>query len=141
MIEIITEKIEIEKVVQSVVTSGSGAVNVFLGTTRNNNRGKPVVKLEYEAYEPMATKKINEIADEVRKRWDVHKIAVVHRTGVVAVGEPSVVIAVSSAHRDEAFSACRYIIDRLKEIVPIWKREYFDDGTVEWSKSTHSEKI
>lgn len=139
MVGIISTHIEVEKVVQSVITSESGAVDVFIGTTRNHSRGKPVVKLEYEAYEPMAIKKMNQIENEVRERWEVQKVAIVHRTGVVAIGESSVVIAVSSAHRDEAFTACRYIIDRLKEFVPIWKREYFEDGTVEWSKATHSE--
>ncbi len=141
MIKIISKNIDLEKIVQSVITSESGAVDIFIGTTRNHSRGKPVVKLEYEAYEPMAIKKMNQIENEVRERWEVHKVAIVHRTGVVAIGESSVVIAVSSAHRDEAFTACRYIIDRLKEFVPIWKREYFEDGTFEWSKATHSETV
>ncbi len=140
MIEITKNKIDIEKVVQSVITPESGAVDVFIGTTRNHSRGKGVVKLEYEAYEQMAVKKMKQIENEVRDKWNIHNVAVVHRTGEVAIGESSVVIAVSSPHRDEAFSACRYIIDRLKEIVPIWKREFFKDGTVEWSKATHAEK-
>jgi molybdopterin synthase catalytic subunit len=140
MIEIIKNKIESAKVIQSVITPESGAVNVFIGTTRNHSGGKPVVYLEYEAYEPMAIMKMKEIETEAYKRWDIHEVSIVHRVGKVELGESSVVIAVSSAHRDEAFTASRFIIDRLKEIVPIWKREFFADGTVEWSKATHTGK-
>ncbi len=140
MIKIVKSTIEVETIVQSVLTPESGAVDVFIGTTRNHSNGKEVLKLDYEAYESMALKKMEEIASDVRERWDVHKVAVVHRTGVVAIGEASVVIAVSSAHREEAFTACRYVIDRLKERVPIWKREFFADGTVAWSQITHPDK-
>lgn len=139
MIEITEKKINSENVIESVIVPESGAVDVFIGTTRNHSNGKEVVKLEYEAYKPMALKKMEQLIDEAQERWNIQKAAIVHRIGEVAVGEASVVIAVSSAHRDEAFTACRYLIDRLKEIVPIWKREYFIDGLVEWSKATHSE--
>jgi len=140
MQKIISHKIDTDKIIQSVLIPESGAVDVFIGTTRNHSNGKAVEKLEYEAYEPMALKKMEEIESEVLDRWDVHKVAIVHRTGDVAIGESSVVIAVSSAHREEAFIACRYIIDQLKEMVPIWKREYFADGSVEWSRAKHTEK-
>jgi len=140
MIKIVKSTIEVETIVQSVLTPETGAVDVFIGTTRNHSNGKEVIKLDYEAYEPMALKKMEEISDETRERWDVHEVAIVHRIGEVAIGEASVVIAVSSAHREEAFTACRYVIDRLKERVPIWKREYFADGTVEWSQITHPHK-
>jgi molybdopterin synthase catalytic subunit len=141
MIDITNKIIDTDKIIQSVITPESGAVNVFIGTTRNHSNGKSVVKLEYEAYNPMALKKMEQIRKEAHERWDVHNVALVHRIGEVAVGEASVVIAVSSSHRHEAFEACRYIIDRLKAVVPIWKREYFADGSVEWSKATHTEKI
>ncbi len=140
MIDIVQSPIELNSVVQSVLTPESGAVDVFIGTTRNHSNRKEVLKLEYEAYEPMALKKMEEISEETRERWDIHNVAIVHRIGEVAIGEASVVIAVSSSHREEAFTACRYIIDRLKERVPIWKREYFADGTVGWSQITHPDK-
>jgi molybdopterin synthase catalytic subunit len=87
----------------------------------------------------MATKKMEMIEREATERWEIQEMAMVHRVGIVPPGEASVVIAVSSAHRDEAFKACRYLIDRLKEVVPIWKMEYFADGTVEWSQHTHEQ--
>lgn len=139
MNNIVSEPIDIPAVIASVGTAGSGAIDVFVGTTRDNSRGRQVTSLEYEAYVPMAMKSMNDIEQETRKRWNVHEINIVHRIGKVAIGEPSVVIAVSSAHRDEAFKACRYLIDRLKEVVPIWKREYYADGTFEWSMHSHDE--
>jgi molybdopterin synthase catalytic subunit len=87
--------------------------------------------MEYQAYTPMALKVMNELAEEVRKKWDIKNIAIVHRTGRLEIGDPSVVIAVSAAHRKEAFEACRFTIDRLKESVPIWKKEVFA-GRAEW---------
>jgi molybdopterin synthase catalytic subunit len=140
MNNITSEPIDIPYVVDSVRTSGSGAIDVFIGTTRDNSKGRQVTGLEYEAYVPMALKSIDGIEQETRDRWNVHEINIVHRIGRVAIGEPSVVIAVSSAHRDEAFKACRYLIDRLKETVPIWKREYFADGTFEWSMHSHEQQ-
>ena len=140
MNNIVSEPIDITSVVDSVKTNGSGAIDVFVGTTRDNSKGRKVVALEYEAYVPMALKSIDSIEREARDRWNVHEINIVHRIGRVAIGEPSVVIAVSTAHRDEAFKACRYLIDRLKEVVPIWKREYFTDGTFEWSMHSHEQQ-
>jgi molybdopterin synthase catalytic subunit len=97
---------------------------------RNATKGKQVVRLEFEAYEKMAVSELNKIAEEVVKRWPVHKIVIHHRTGILEVGEVPVIIAVSAAHRAAAFDACRYTIDTLKQTVPIWKKEVFEDGEV-----------
>lgn len=139
MVSIVSESIDVNAIVNAVGRSSAGAIDVFIGTTRDNSQGRKVLQLEYEAYAPMATKKMEMIEREAAERWEIQQIAMVHRVGIVPPGEASVVIAVSSAHRDEAFKACRYLIDRLKEVVPIWKREYFADGTVEWSQHTHEQ--
>jgi molybdopterin synthase catalytic subunit len=141
MNRITTDPIDVLTVIDSVKADTVGGIDVFIGTTRNHSKGREVVKLEYEAYIPMATKCLDDIEREARRRWNLHAISIVHRIGRVAIGEASVVIAVSSVHRDEAFQACRYLIDRLKEIVPIWKREFFTDGTVEWSQQSHEESL
>jgi molybdopterin synthase catalytic subunit len=104
--------------------------NPFIGTVRNATKGKPVVRLEFEAYEPMAVAEMEKIAKQAFEKWPVQKVLVHHRTGVLDVGEVPVIIAVSAAHRAAAFEACRYIIDTLKETVPIWKKEIFEDGEV-----------
>jgi molybdopterin synthase catalytic subunit len=108
----------------------SGGIDVFIGTVRNATKGKKVLKLDFEAYEPMAINEMNKIATQAFERWPVQKILIHHRTGLLNVGEVPVVIAVSAAHRDAAFDACRYIIDTLKQTVPIWKKESFEDGDV-----------
>ncbi len=141
MIEITKSAIDVQNVIASVVTPESGGIDVFLGTTRNHSNEKKVVMLEYEAYEPMALKMTEYIAEQAKQRWELHKVSIVHRVGRVPVGEASVVIAVSSSHRDEAFKACRFLIDELKRVVPIWKREHFEDGTAEWSLQTHEQSI
>jgi molybdopterin synthase catalytic subunit len=102
----------------------------FAGMTRNGNAGRQVLKLEYEAYEPMALNEMRKLALEAGERFKIVRIAIQHRIGVVAIGETSVAIAVSAAHRAEAFEACRFAIDRLKEVVPVWKKEYFEGGEV-----------
>jgi molybdopterin synthase catalytic subunit len=112
-------------------TSGDGAFCLFVGLVRDRNRGRTVVRLEYEAYEEMALPLMEEIAAEVRRRWPVTDVRIVHRLGSLDVGEPSVAVSVSSPHRDEAFTACRYAIDTLKATVPIWKKEFYADGQ-EW---------
>ena len=112
-------------------TSGDGALCLFVGLVRDHNRGRTVVRLEYEAYEEMALPLMEEIAAEVRRRWPVTDVRIVHRLGSLDVGEPSVAVAVSSPHRDEAFTACRHAIDTLKATVPIWKKEFYSDGE-EW---------
>jgi len=128
MIEIVNRPIDVLRVYESVLDPAAGGIDIFVGTTRNVSDGKGVEWLEYEAYEPMALRQMQSIVEEVRKKWPVKRIAVVHRIGLVPIGEASIVIAVSAAHRREAFEACRYIIDTVKTTVPIWKKEHFDDG-------------
>jgi molybdopterin synthase catalytic subunit len=109
-----------------------GAVALFLGTVRDHNDGRDVDGLEYEAYGPMAERVLAEIAAEAASRWQTDRIAAAHRFGLLAIGEASVAIAVSTPHRADAFDACRYIIEQIKERLPIWKRESYGDGTSEW---------
>ena len=133
--EITSDPIDAAALVEAVRTDEAGAVSGFYGVVRNHNRGRRVLYLEYDAYPPMAEKKMREIAAEVRQRWPVTGIAMRHRIGRLEIGEPSVVIAVASAHRADAIAACHYAIDRLKEIVPIWKKEVFEGGE-EWLEGT-----
>ncbi|MGA2624496.1 MAG: molybdenum cofactor biosynthesis protein MoaE [Bacteroidota bacterium] len=128
MIKIVTGPIHPLEILESVQDPSAGAIDIFIGTTRNHSRGKSVLALEYEAYSPMALKMMYRIADEARAKYGITKISIVHRIGRLEVGEASVVIAVSSAHRREAFEACRLAIDALKTTVPIWKKELFVDG-------------
>lgn len=108
----------------------AGASVLFLGTTRNQNAGRRVTRLEYEAFATMAVREMRALARQARRRWPIRRVAMVHRVGVVPVGEASVGIAVSAGHRAEAFEACHWLIDRLKELVPIWKKEHYRGGTV-----------
>ncbi len=108
----------------------AGAIVTFIGTVRDHARGKRVCYLEYEAYAEAAVDAFAQIAAEIRQRWDILGIAIAHRTGRLEIGEASVVIAVSSAHRAEAFEACQYAIERLKQIAPIWKKEVYEDGEI-----------
>jgi molybdopterin synthase catalytic subunit len=101
----------------------------FLGTTRVFSEGKRVVKLEYEAYEEMALKKLEEVRQEMRAEFGIDDVAIAHRIGPVDIGQISLVVAVASPHRKEAFLACHKVVDRVKEIVPIWKKEVFEDGS------------
>jgi molybdopterin synthase catalytic subunit len=130
MINIVSQKINTEEILESVKDPSAGGIDMFVGTTRDISNGKKVLRLEYEAYEPMAMKMMNEIAEELRVKWKIKKISMVHRIGRVDIGEASVVIAVSATHRREAFEACRYAIDTLKKQVPIWKKEYYIDGEI-----------
>lgn len=118
------------RLVESLVAAPAvGGIVTFSGTVRDHARGKLVVALDYEAYEPVAEKMLARIGDEARDRWSIERIAIIHRTGRLEIGEISVVIAASAAHRAEAFAACQYAIDRIKEIVPIWKKEFYQDGS------------
>lgn len=114
----------------AVADPAAGATVTFVGTTRRDNAGRKVIRLEYEAYEPMALSEMRKLADEAGQRFGIVRIAIQHRIGVVEIGEISVAIAASAAHRGEAFEACRFAIDRLKEIVPIWKKEHFEGGEI-----------
>ena len=109
---------------------GDGAVCLFVGVVRNENAGRRVSHLEYEAYEDMARPLMEQIAAEAARRWPVSDVRLVHRLGRLEIGEPSVAVAVASPHRPEAFAACRYVIDTLKAQVPIWKKEFYEDGAV-----------
>jgi MoaE-MoaD fusion protein len=125
----VTEEPVSEAQVSALVASpDAGAIVTFVGTVRDNARGRAVVSLDYEAYPPAAEKMLRQIGDEIIERWGIRNSAIIHRTGHLAVGEASVAIAVASAHRADAFDACRYAIDRIKEIVPIWKKEFYEDG-------------
>lgn len=135
MFKITTEVITGTEVREAVEGPDAGAVVVFLGTVRNNTDGRPVTCLEYEAYPPMAEKKMAEIAQEIAGKWgDTLRLAMVHRTGKLEIGEVSVAVAVASPHRKDGFEACQYAMNRLKQIVPIWKREVWADGEAEWVK-------
>ncbi|MGH7863626.1 MAG: molybdenum cofactor biosynthesis protein [Candidatus Binataceae bacterium] len=123
-------QIDVAELEREVADPRAGAIVTFVGTTRCENAGRNVIRLEYEAYEPMALGEIRKIAREAGERWNIVRIAIRHRVGSVDIGETSVAIAVSAAHRAEAFEACRFAIDRLKLIVPIWKKEYFEGGEV-----------
>jgi molybdopterin synthase catalytic subunit len=128
---LLTEKpIQIDDLLAAVADPAAGAIAVFVGVTRNHNEGRRVERLEYEAYPGMAEKELERIAAEATSRWPIARLAVVHRTGVVPIGQASVAIAASSAHRADAFAAARFTIDRLKETVPIWKKEFFEGGAV-----------
>lgn len=133
--EMTAEPLDAAPLVDAVRTDEAGAVSVFYGVVRNSNLGRRVLYLEYDAYPPMAEKKMREIAEEVRGRWPVTGVAMRHRTGRLEIGEPSVIIAVASPHRGDAIAACHYAIDRLKTVVPIWKKEVFEGGE-EWLEGT-----
>lgn len=131
MIKITEKPIDVQKVIDTASSLAAGAVDVFIGTVRNNAHGKNVVWLEYEAYETMAIGEIRKIIDDASHQWPLLGWAVSHRVGTLKPGEVAVAVAVSAPHRRESFEACQYIIDRVKESVPIWKKEVFEDGE-EW---------
>lgn len=135
-IELTHKPISPEAVTAKVLKDKHGAVVTFLGTVRDHSEGKAVRYLEYEAYPEMAIKMLKELVDEVRQKWGIEDVAITHRLGRMDIGEVSVVIAVASPHRKEAFEACQYAIDRLKETVPIWKKEVFEDGE-RWVAGEH----
>lgn len=130
LFEITREPIDIAGLRARLLEGDSGAVVIFDGVARNNTKGRRTLYLEYEGYEPMALRTMEQIGLEVRERWSINRIGIVHRLGRTEITESSVVIIVTSAHRKIAFEACHYAIDRLKKIVPIWKKEYFEDGAV-----------
>ena len=122
--------LSLEAAVRAVDGPGAGAVTTFLGLVRDHNQGRRVLFLDYEAYAPLAEKALARIVDEAATRWTGARVAIHHRTGRLEIGEASVVIAVATPHRADAFAACRYAIERIKQIVPIWKHEHFDGGQV-----------
>jgi MoaE-MoaD fusion protein len=128
--EIIREPIDIGGLRSRLLEGDSGAVVIFDGVARNNTKGRRTLRLEYEGYEQMALRTMEQIGREVHERWPINRIGIVHRLGRIDITESSVVIIVTSAHRKIAFEACHHAIDRLKKIVPIWKKEFFEDGAV-----------
>ena len=132
MIELTDQPIDKAKVLAEVQSPASGAVVLFLGTTREFTDGRQTESLDYESYGEMAAKKLTELEAEARRRWEIIHCVIVHRLGHVELGEASVAIAVSTPHRHDAFEAGKWLIDTLKEVVPIWKKENWTDGTAEW---------
>ena len=129
MIVLTDEPLDPVAVTDAVRRDGNGAVVTFLGTTRDNFGGKTVTRLEYEAYDAMAVKKLREVRDSLRADYGIADIAIAHRTGRVDVGQISLVVAVASPHREAAFAACHEAVNRIKTVVPIWKKEWFSDGS------------
>jgi molybdopterin synthase catalytic subunit len=132
-IELLRLPIDPAALVRHVRTPGDGAIVTFDGCVRNQSHGRRTLYLEYEAYESMALAKMREIASELHHRFAIDRVAMSHRLGRLEIGETSVFIAVSAPHRSAAFEACRFAIDTLKKTVPIWKKEYFEDGAV-WAE-------
>ena len=128
--EIVQDILDLRTLAQQVSSSTDGAIATFSGIVRGTNQGKKVLFLEYEAYPEMAIKMMERIGQEVKDTWGLDSLRIQHRVGRLNVGETSVVIVVASPHRDDAFAACQYAINRLKRIVPIWKKEVFEDGEV-----------
>ena len=130
MYDIVTQPIDVASVAAAAAHPSTGATVTFVGTTRDHNEGRRVTRLEYEAYTDMALAEMRKIGELARQRWPIERIVITHRIGVVPIGEASVVIAVSAGHRGVAFEACHFAIDRLKEVVPIWKKEHFEGGEI-----------
>src|SRR3954454_4641108 len=134
-----SDPIELSSLMTRVQSSEQGGIACFLGTVRNHHGGREVARLEYSAYQPMAEAECARIVTEAENRWNC-TVALEHRVGTLSIGDIAVAIAVASAHRDEAFTACRYVIEEVKRRVAIWKREFFADGTVEWVGSGEAGK-
>ena len=124
------EPLDLQELVRYVTDPEAGAIVTFIGTTRNNNEGRQVIALDYEAYPEMAEKELARLGEEAKRKWKIERMAIVHRIGPVQITEPSVIIAVSAAHRDDAFQACRFAIEEIKKSVPIWKKEVFEGGEI-----------
>ncbi len=132
MIQLTNDPIDFAALTEQVRSNAAGAVVLFLGTVREFTHGRQTLRLDYEAYSQMAESKMAELLEQARARWPIVKAAIVHRLGTMELGDISVAVAVSTPHRDQAFEAGRWLIDTLKEVVPIWKQENWDDGTKEW---------
>lgn len=130
MIKISQEPIDVNEVIDNVKSNAAGAIDVFIGTVRNNTADKAVSRLDFEAYESMALKEIEKIIQQAKNKWPILKMSIYHRKGILNIGDIAVVIAVSTPHRKDAFEACKFAIDTLKETVPIWKKEVFEDGAI-----------
>ena len=129
-IKITSKKLNLQDCYNFVQDASCGGIDIFVGTVRNATKNKEVTLLDFSGYEPMALKEMQKIATKALQQFDIHKIAIHHAVGKLQIGDIPVIIAVSSAHRNAAFEACQFAIDTLKETVPIWKKEYFEDGEV-----------
>jgi MoaE-MoaD fusion protein len=130
LFELTDQPLDPRRLEAAVARAGAGAICTFTGVVRDNSRGRETTRLEYEAYAGMAESQMRAIAAEIAERWPEARVAMAHRTGVLEIGEASVVVAVSSPHRGDAIAACKWGIDRLKETVPVWKKEFYADGEV-----------
>jgi molybdopterin converting factor subunit 1 len=140
LFELTARPLDARRMETAVAHKGAGAICTFTGVVRDNSRGRAVTHLDYEAYGEMATAQMRKIADEIGEQWPEARVAMAHRTGRLEIGEPSVVVSVSSPHRAEAIAACKWGIDRLKEIVPVWKKEHAADGTY-WIEGGEARKV
>jgi molybdopterin synthase catalytic subunit len=132
LLRVQAEPLSVDEALAAVADPGAGGTCVFVGTVRDRSDAGDVTGLEYEAWDELAVERLGELVDELFERWPVARAAIVHRTGVLGIGEASVVIAVSALHRAEAFEACRHAIERLKHDVPIWKKESLVVGEAHW---------
>jgi molybdopterin synthase catalytic subunit len=130
MFRVTDKPINLQELVDFVTDPEAGAIVTFIGTTRNNNEGRKVIALDYEAYPEMAEKQLARLGEEASKKWPICRMAIVHRLGPVQITEPSVIIAVSAGHREAAFAACRFAIEEIKKTVPIWKKEVYEGGEI-----------
>jgi molybdopterin synthase catalytic subunit len=130
MFRVTNQPIDLNELVRYVTDPEAGAIATFIGTTRNNNEGRKVIALDYEAYPEMAEKELARIGADAQRQWPICRMAILHRLGPVQIGEASVIIVVSSPHRDAAFAASRFAIEEIKKTVPIWKKEVFEGGEV-----------
>ena len=135
MIALTTDPIDVASALKYLQSEQAGAIDFFLGVVRDNTQSRSVEHLEYEAYDRMAIGEMKKIADEAHQRWPILRYVIIHRTGTLMIGEIAVLIGIATAHRADAFDACRYIIDTIKQTVPIWKKEIFTDGEV-WVNAT-----
>ncbi len=140
MFRVTQKAINLQELVEYVTDPEAGAIATFIGTTRNNNEGRKVISLDYEAYPEMAEKELARLGEEAKIKWNIQRMAIVHRIGPVQITEPSVIIAVSAAHRSDAFEACRFAIEEIKKSIPIWKKEIFEGGEV-WIGSQSGEPL
>jgi molybdopterin synthase catalytic subunit len=132
MIELTHDPIQTQPILDQVRSRQAGAICLFLGTVREFTGGKQTLALEYEAYPEMARRELEKLEQQARQRWPITKLVIVHRLGRLELGEISVAVAVSTPHRNHAFEACQFLIDTLKQTVPIWKKEEWSDGSHEW---------
>ena len=140
-IEIGHEVLNVQKVADFLYHPKAGGVDIFIGTTRQWTDGKETGELSYECYEGMALKEMHALIEKACDQWDVVKVCMLHRLGVVPVAEASVIIGVATPHRKDAFAACRFLIDQLKVQVPIWKKEFYTDGSTEWVQGTSKPEV